>query len=190
MTVAYCATRVGFDSLGSDLRTDIEPVWWYSRHRRHRAFNVVRSHPNQNPMAIKTTELVALAATAAEAYDECDTALTELNQSFGVVYEATKDNLLRDVTIASTQGLDLSVFSGEESRFKFPTYNTNIVVRITRKPTPHVKLDKLLSEVEQLEKRLKLAKTRLKNTAEELVIAGECDETIEKIVLAFTRLRK
>jgi len=141
-------------------------------------------------MAIKTTDLVALAATAAEAYDECDTALVELNQSFGVVYESTKDNLLRDVTIAATQGLDLSVFSGEESRFKFPKHNTNIVVRITRKPTPHTKLEKLVSQVEQLEKKLKLAKTVLKNTAEELVLAGEGEETTEKIVLAFTRLRK
>lgn len=141
-------------------------------------------------MAIKTTELVALAATAAEAYDECDTALKELNQSFGLAYEATKDNLLRDVTIAETQGLDLSIFSGEDSRFKFPQYNTNIVVRITRKPTPHTKLEKLLAEVQQLETKLKLAKTKLKNTAEELIIAGQCDETTEKIVLAFTRLRK
>lgn len=141
-------------------------------------------------MRIKTTELVSLGATAAEAYDECDTALSQLNQSFGVVYDAAKDNLLRDVTLAESQGLDLSIFSGEASRFKFPQHNTNIVVRISRKPTLHVKLEKLAGDVEQLEKKLKLAKAKLKHATEELILSGECDQTTDKIVLAFTRLHK
>jgi hypothetical protein len=141
-------------------------------------------------MRIKTTELVSLGSTAAEAYDECDTALSQLNQSFGVVYDSAKDNLLRDVTLAESQGLDLSIFSGEASRFKFPQYNTNIVVRISRKPTLHGKLEKLVGDVEQLEKKLKLAKAKLKHATEELILSGECDQTTDKIVLAFTRLHK
>ena len=141
-------------------------------------------------MTIKTTDLVELGAIAAEAYDECDNALKALNESFGVPYEAAKDNLLRDVTAAENQGVDLSVFSGEESRFRFPEHNTNIVVRISRVPTQHDKLDKLSAKVSKLEQELKVAKMQLKHAAEALVLTGECDQLIDKIVLAFTRLKK
>lgn len=139
-------------------------------------------------MNIKTTELVSLASTAAEAFNDYDIAQTQLGQSFGVPYEAAKDNLLRDVTLADKQGMDLSVFSGSNSRFKFPDFNTNIVVRIYKKPSPHVRLDKLAEKVKRLERDLKLAKTELKHAAEQLVIAGECDELTERIVLSFTRM--
>lgn len=141
-------------------------------------------------MNIKTTGLVELGAIAAEAYDECDTALQQLNDAFGTPYEAAKENLLRDVKLAERQGLDLSAFSGEDSRFKFPEYNTNIVVRISRIPTPHEKLRKLSEKVEKLETELKLAKMQLKHTAQQLIVTGDCDEMTDKIVLAFTRLRK
>lgn len=141
-------------------------------------------------MTIRTTDLVDLGAIAAEAFDECDTAQKELNEAFGVPYEAAKDNLLRDVRLANDEGLDLSVFSGESSRFKYRQFNTNIVVRISRVPTPHEKLDKLTNKVAKLEQELKVAKMQLKHTAEQLVAAGECDEIVDKIVLAFTRLSK
>lgn len=141
-------------------------------------------------MTIKTTDLVELGAIAAEAYDECDNALKALNESFGVPYEAAKDNLLRDVTAAESQGVDLSVFSGDQSRFRFPEHNTNIVVRISRIPTPHDKLDKLSAKVSKLEQELKVAKMQLKHAAEALVLTGECDQLTDKIVLAFTRLKK
>jgi len=141
-------------------------------------------------MTIKTTDLVKLGSVAAEAFDDCDTALQQLNQSFGVPYEAARDNLLRDITLAEQEGMDLTVFSGDFSRFKFPAFNTNIVVRITRVPTPHDKLTKLADKVAKLEKELKLAKTQLKHMSEQLVIAGECDQLTEKITLAFSRMRK
>lgn len=139
---------------------------------------------------IRTTDLVSLGALAAEAYDEFDTAQTELNASFGVTYEAAKDNLLRDFKLAESQGLDLSCFQGTESRFKYNQANTNIVVRITRIPTAHSKLDKLAAKVDKLEAELKVAKMQLKHTAEQLVASGECDEITDKISLAFTRLKR
>jgi hypothetical protein len=141
-------------------------------------------------MTIRTSDLIDLGQIAAECYNEMDEALSQLNDSFGVPYDAARDNLLRDVKIAESEGLDLSVFSGENSRFKFPQLNTNIVVRIHRKPTPHAKLDKLAAKVEKLEHELKLAKLQLKHAAEQLVAAQECDETTDKIVLAFSRLKK
>ncbi len=141
-------------------------------------------------MNIKTTELVKLGSIAAEAYNECDTALQQLNDAFGAPYEAAKENLLRDVTLADHQGLDLSVFAGEDSRFRFPEHNTNIVIRISRVPTAHERLTKLADKVTKLEKELKLAKMQLKHTAQQLVVTGECDEITDKIVLAFSRLRK
>jgi hypothetical protein len=141
-------------------------------------------------MNIKTTGLVELGAIAAEAYDECDTALQQLNDAFGTPYEAAKENLLRDIKLAERQGLDLSVFSGEGSRFKFQEYNANIVIRVSRIPTAHDKLSKLAERVEKLETELKLAKMQLKHTAQQLVVTGDCDEVTDKIVLAFTRLRK
>ena len=141
-------------------------------------------------MTIRTTDLVDPGAIAAEAYDECDTAQKELNEAFGIPYDASKDNLLRDIRVASNEGMDLSVFSGENSRFKYRQFNTNIVVRITRVPTPHNELDKLTAKVAKLEQDLKVAKLKLKHTAEQLVAQGECDELVDKITLAFTRLSK
>ena len=140
-------------------------------------------------MTIKTSELVSLGSLAAEAFNDFDTAQQELNGSFGAPYNAAKDNLLRDVTIAEAEGLDLRLFSGEESRFRFPNFNTNIVVRIHRKPTQHTKLEKLAAKVSKLESELKLAKLCLKHEAEQLVTAGVCDEITDKIVLAFTRIK-
>ena len=140
-------------------------------------------------MTIKTTDLVSLGSIAAEAFNDFDVAQKELNGSFGVPYNAAKDNLLRDVTIAESEGLDLSIFAGSESRFKYPVFDTNIVVRIYRKPTLHARLDKLAAKVEKLEQDLKLAKLALKHEAEQLVASGSCDEVTEKIVLAFSRIK-
>ena len=141
-------------------------------------------------MTIKTTDLVKLGSIAAEAFDECDNALKELNDSFGVPYEAARDNLLRDVTLAEQEGLDLSVFSGEQSRFKYPVHNTNIVVRVSRVPTEHTKLLKLSEKVAKLEQELKLAKTQLKHMTEQLVLTGECEQVTKGITLAFSRMRR
>lgn len=158
--------------------------------RWHRPIlNVVRTS-HKTPMNIKQTELVKLGSLAAQAYDECDTALQQLNESFGTPYEAAKENLLRDVTLADSQGLDLSAFSGSSSRFKFPEHNTNIIIRVSRVPTAHSRLQKLADKVSKLEQDLKLAKMQLKHTAQQLVVTGECDEVTDKIVLAFSRLRK
>lgn len=140
-------------------------------------------------MTIKTTQLVSLADKAAEAFSEFDQANQQLEESFGVPYAATKDNLLRDITIAESEGLDLSVFAGPESRFRFPRHNTNIVVRVHRKPTSHARLEKLAEQVQKLESELKLAKLSLKHEIEELVAAGKCDQLTEKIVLAFSRIK-
>lgn len=140
-------------------------------------------------MNIKTVDLVSLGEVAAQAWDECDVALQQLNEGFGRPYESAKDNLLRDVTLADQQGLDLSVFSGEHSRFKFKQFNTNIVVRIHRKPTPHARLEKLADRIQKVEHELKTLKMKLKHEAEQLIHAGECDNLTDKIVLAFGRIK-
>jgi hypothetical protein len=154
------------------------------------AQNGVGSHHLITNMSIRSSELVKLGELAAETFNEKETAQTALDESFGLPFEASRDNLLRDIQIAESEGLDLSVFSGAESRFKFPIYNTNIVVRISKIPTPHEKLEKLQTKVAKLEQELKLAKMALKHTAEQLVAAHECDELTDRISLAFTRLRK
>lgn len=139
---------------------------------------------------ITTNHLLDLGTFAAESYDEYDTASQQLEQSFGVTYSAAKDNLLRDIRIADKEGLDFDVFQGESSRFKFPDFNTHIVIRVHKQPTAHDKLIKLADKVAKLEQELKLAKTVLKNTAEELIMKGQCDQVTEKITLAFSRLKK
>jgi hypothetical protein len=140
-------------------------------------------------MTVTTTELLTLGKLAAESWNDCDVALAQVQDSFGIPFEAAKDNLLRDVTLAESQGIDLTSFSGTNSRFKFPEYGANIVIRVQRKPTPHVKLEKLAAKVAKLEAELKLAKMQLKHTAEQLVQSKECDEVTDKITLAFTRLK-
>jgi hypothetical protein len=140
-------------------------------------------------MNIRTSDLVCLGERAAATWDERDRAQTALDEAFGTPFEAAKDNLLRDITIAESSGVDLSVFSGSDSRFKFPDLHTNIVVRISRKPTPHAKLEKLAEKVAKLEQDLKVAKMQLKHTAEQLIAQQECDEITDKITLAFTRLK-
>lgn len=141
-------------------------------------------------MTIRTSDLVTLGATAAEAYDECDAAQTQLDDAFGVPFKSAKDNLLTDIRIASDEGLDLSVFSGENSRFKYRQFNTNIVVRVSMVPTSHNKLEKLSEKIEKLEADLKRAKLQLKHMTEQLVLEGECDQVVDRINLAFTRLNK
>lgn len=142
-----------------------------------------------NQMTIKLPSILKLADTAANAWSECDIALVQVNEAFGTPFEAARDNLLADVTQADNEGFDLSLFSGAESKFKFPQYKTNIVVRISRKPTPHDKLQKLADKVADLEQQLKVAKLKLKQQAELLVQTGECDQVTDKISLAFTRLK-
>ena len=142
-----------------------------------------------NQMTIKLPSILKLADTAANAWSECDIALVQVNEAFGTPFEAARDNLLADVTQADSEGFDLSLFSGAESKFKFPEYKTNIVVRISRKPTPHDKLQKLADKVADLEQQLKVAKLKLKQQAELLVQTGECDQVTDKISLAFTRLK-
>jgi len=140
-------------------------------------------------MKTKLSSLLSLADVAASAWSECDVALTELNLAFGTPFEAAKDNLLTDIRTAEQEGFDLAIFSGADSKFKFDQYKTNIIVRVSRKPTPHTKLEKLAAKVEDLEKELKLAKLKLKQQAELLVQSGDCDEVTDKITLAFTRLK-
>ena len=57
-------------------------------------------------MQIKSSDLVKLGAAAADAYDEKDQAQTALDESFGLPFNAARDNLLRDLEIAESQGLD------------------------------------------------------------------------------------
>ena len=142
-----------------------------------------------NQMTIKLPSILKLADTAANAWSECDIALVQVNEAFGTPFEAARDNLLADVTQADNEGFDLSLFSGAESKFKFPEYKTNIVVRISRKPTPHDKLQKLADKVADLEQQLRVARLKLKQQAELLVQTGECDQVTDKISLAFTRLK-
>jgi hypothetical protein len=139
---------------------------------------------------ITSNQLYDLGFTAAQSFNEYDLGSQALEAGFGVEHKATKGDLLRDVTIAEREGLDLSTFSGEDSRFKFPDFNTNIVVRIYREPTPHTKLAKLAEAVAAKEAELKLAKLKLKHTTEQLIAKGECDEITARIVLAFARLSK
>jgi len=139
---------------------------------------------------ITSHHLYDLGRSAAESYNEYDNAQVALEESFGVEHKATKSDLLRDVIIADKEGLDLSVFSGDDSRFKFPEFNTNIVVRYYKEPTTHDKLVKLANAVKAKEDELKLAKLKLKHATEELIAKGECDEITARISLAFTRLSK
>jgi hypothetical protein len=150
---------------------------------------VVRIQQHHIAMTIKLPSILKLADTAASAWSECDVALVQVNEAFGTPFEAARDNLLADVQQAESEGFDLGLFSGAESKFKFPQYKANIIVRVSRKPTPHSKLEKLAAKVEDLEQQLKLAKLKLKQQAELLVQSGECDQVTDKISLAFTRLK-
>ena len=52
---------------------------------------------------ITQVHLAQLGRVAAEAWDECDQALDQLNQGFGVVYESARDNLTKDINEASKE---------------------------------------------------------------------------------------
>jgi hypothetical protein len=145
--------------------------------------------PN-NIMTITTANLLDLGTKAADAWNDCDEALTQVSESFGSPFEAMRDHLQRDLIIADREGLDLSCFSGSDSRFKFPEVNAHIIVRISKKPTPHTRLEKAAERVAKLEQELKVAKHQLKALAEELVLKNEVDQVTDKIGLAFQRLAK
>jgi len=139
---------------------------------------------------ITQTSLVQLGRHAAETYDECDTALTQLNEGFGVAYESARQNLSDDInTAVCQQGMDLSVFSGKSSLFKYEEFRTNIVVRVTQLPTEHEKLLKMDAKIEQLQKQLAKAKLQRKQLIQMLALDNQIDFTTDKVTLAFTRIK-
>lgn len=138
---------------------------------------------------INFQRLVQEGRAAATAWNECDNALTACNEAFGAPFEITKDKLQTDITVAGAHNFDLSVFSGKDSAFKFPEVETNIIVRITRIPTAHNKIDKIDEKIFKLEQQLKVAKIERKKLVEQLAITGDVDMVTDKISLAFTRLK-
>lgn len=148
-------------------------------------------HPSHQTIMTKLTipTLVEQGKLAARLYDECDSALSELNDSFGTPYEAARTNLTTDLLRADRSGIDLSVFQGKESLFKYPEFNANIVVRITAVPTGHDKLDKVDEKIAQLELKLKQAKLERKHLVEQLKMSSAVDFVTEKIVTAFSRIK-
>jgi hypothetical protein len=138
---------------------------------------------------LTTQALVNQGRISAESYDSCDTALAELNGSFGVEYEAAKNNLTTMLSQADAGEIDLGVFQGENSLFKFPEFKTNIVVRIDRVPTPHQRIDKLDDKIADLELKLKLAKSERKALIEQLILKGQVDLLTDKITAVFRRLK-
>jgi len=138
---------------------------------------------------ITQVHLTQLGRVAAEAWDECDQALDQLNQGFGVVYESARDNLTKDINEASKEGLDLSVFSGKSSLFKYEELRTNIVVKVSKLPTPHEKLLKLDERIAEIERTLKAAKAERKYLIERFSIKGDIELVTDKVNLAFTRIK-
>ena len=134
-------------------------------------------------------DLVAQGRHAAEAYDECDTALTQLNDSFGKPYEASRCNLTNELIQADVSGLDLSVFQGEHSLFRFPELDTNIVVRIRRVPVGTDKLVKIDQKIAEMEQKVKLLKNQRKRLVDDLRIIGNTDFITDSITTAFQRLK-
>lgn len=141
-------------------------------------------------MSITTSSLLKLGTLAAESWNDCDIALTQVAESFGAPFEACRDNLQRDLLIADREQVNLTCFAGDDSRFKFPELNTHIIVRVSKKPTNHARLDKAAERVAKLEQELKIARHQLKALTEELVLKNEVDEVTDKISLAFKRLAK
>jgi hypothetical protein len=140
---------------------------------------------------IKVTKqsLIEQGRISAERYNSCDNALAELNASFGTEYEAARSNLTSMLVKADDNGLDLDVFRGEESLFKFPEFRTNIVVRIDRSPTPHGRIEKLNEKIADLERKLKIAKIERNSLIEQLHITGAIDLVTDKITAVFRRLK-
>lgn len=139
---------------------------------------------------ITQTSLVQLGRHAAETYDECDTALTQLNEGFGIAFEAARQNLSDDVNIAACRmGMDLSVFSGKSSLFRYEEFRTNIVVKVSKLPTEHEQLLKMDDKIAELERKLKKAKLARKQLIESLALDNKIEFTTDKVNLAFTRIK-
>lgn len=141
-------------------------------------------------MILNHSHLITQGRIAAEAWDECDIALTALNEGYGASCEAARTNLTKDLTIAESEGFDLDPFSGKDSNFRFEDLNVNIVVKIFRKPSEHTKLDRIEDRIQQHETELKVLKARRKALIEELLIRQEIHNNTDKIVTAFTRIKK
>lgn len=135
------------------------------------------------------SHLVERGRRTAELFDECDQALTALNESFGTPYEAARSNLTNDLEQADASGLSLETFQGPDSLFKFPEFGTNIIVRVTKAPTGHAKLDKVNARIEKLERDLKVARIERKKLVEQLSVMGAIDLLTDKITTAFSRLK-
>lgn len=133
--------------------------------------------------------LVEQGRRSAELFDQCDQALTALNESFGAPYEASRNNLTQDLQQAEASGLALDAFQGPDSLFKFPEFGTNIIVRVSKVPTGHAKLDKIDEQIDKLERQLKVAKIERKKLVEQLTVMGAIDMLTDKITTAFSRIK-
>ena len=157
---------------------------------RHRAYNAVHTTPHHTDMTKSTiNDLVEQGRHAASLYDECDTALTQLNDAFGIPYEASRSNLTNDLIQADVKGLDLSIFQGKESLFKYPDFSTHIVVRINRVASGNSKLTKIDQRIAVMEEKLKLLKLQRKHLVTELATVGAVDFITDKITTVFSRLK-
>jgi hypothetical protein len=139
---------------------------------------------------ITQNSLVRLGRHAAETYDDCDTALQHLNEGFGIAFESARQHLSDDInTAACEQGLDLSVFSGKSSLFRYEALRTNIVVKVSKLPTEHEQLLKMDDKIAELERKLKKAKLARKQLIESLALDNKIEFTTGKVNLAFTRIK-
>ena len=158
-------------------------------HGRHRPLTWCVPFQSHHMAKITTQSLVEQGRICAERYDACDVALAELNGSFGIEYEAARNNLTTMLCHAEHGGHNLSAFKGEDSLFKFPEFRTNIVVRIDRVPSPHPKIDKLNEKIADLERKLKIAKIERDSLIKQLDLTGAIDLVTDKITAVFRRLK-
>ena len=158
-------------------------------HGRHRPSTRRVPFASHHMIKVTTKSLIDQGRISAERYDACDSALAELNAGFGAEYESARSNLTSMLVKADNSGLDLDVFRGDASLFKFPEFRTNVVVRIDRSPTPHAKIEKLNEKIADLERKLKLAKIERNSLIEQLHITGAVDLITDKITTVFRRLK-
>ena len=128
------------------------------------------------------------ATKAATSWIEMHEAQQALDETFGTVFTADKDELQRQLSISLAMREDLSKYTGPDSAFKFPDIGTHIILRSVVS-VEHETLTTLVNRVAKLEKDLKAAKAKLKAKKEQLVLAGKAEPVITAVTPSFTELK-
>ena len=153
------------------------------------ALKAIKHKPSSPSIQMSNlSKLVKRGREAATLWDECDTALVAVNETFGEPFEKSRNDLNSSLLAATARELDVDTFKGDDNPLRFEDLKILVVVRPSLLPVPDKKLENIDIRIEKAERELKLLKAKRKSILEELKIKGH-EFIVEKVTTAFRHIK-